>query len=72
VGDTWQGYAINPNAIYFIEGTGQLNINSNWGDGFSTDPAVIDNRGGSDPTRFFKTLLTKQYRSGSIPKNKPY
>lgn len=61
-----RGYAINPNAIYFIEGTGQLNINSNWGDGFSTDPAVINNRGGSDPTRFFKTLLTKQYRGNVV------
>ena len=58
-----QGYAINPEAIYFIEGAGQGGTGANWGDGFSTASAVIGTPGGaSDPTRFFKTLLTKKYR----------
>lgn len=57
-----QGYAINPAAIYFVEGAGQNAINANWGDGFSTAANVIQPGGASDPTRFFKTLLTKRYR----------
>lgn len=57
-----QGYAINPAAIYFVEGCGQGNIHANWGDGFSTAANVITPGGGSDPTRFFKTLLSKKYR----------
>lgn len=57
-----QGYKINSDAIYFIEGTGQNFLNANWGDGFSTAKDVVKRGGASDPTRFFKTLLRKKYR----------
>ena len=45
-----------------MEGCGQSNIHANWGDGFSTAGNVITPGGGSDPTRFFKSLLSKKYR----------
>ncbi len=58
-----QGYKINPEAVYFVEGAAQGGTGANWGDGFSTASSVIGNPGGgADPTRFFKTLLTKPYR----------
>ena len=45
-----------------MEGAGQGGTGANWGDGFSTAASVINPGGASDPTRFFKTLLTKPYR----------
>ena len=57
-----QGYAINPEAVYFVEGCGQGFVGANWGDGFSTSPSIITPGGASDPTRFFRTLLTTPYR----------
>lgn len=54
--------AVAPDVLFFIEGTGQGGIQTNWGDGFCTDPAVISKHGLSDPRPFFSQLLTKQYR----------
>lgn len=52
-------YPINPEILFFIEGTGQEGIGANFGDGFATDPNLIN--GMSNPTLFFDTLLTKPY-----------
>ncbi|MBA2727273.1 MAG: cellulase family glycosylhydrolase [Parachlamydiaceae bacterium] len=54
-------YPINPQALFFIEGTGQGSIGANWGDGFATDPTLISANGLSNPKSFFDTLLTKPY-----------
>ncbi len=49
-------YPINPEALFFIEGTGQGNIGANWGDGFATSQS-----GMSNPSAFFNALFTKPY-----------
>lgn len=54
-------YAIYPNFLFFIEGTGQGGIDANWGDGFVTDPQTILKHGLSDPNPFFKALMKKPY-----------
>ncbi|MDP1880662.1 MAG: cellulase family glycosylhydrolase [Parachlamydiaceae bacterium] len=54
-------YTINPNLLFFVEGTGQGGIDANWGDGFATDPALISQYGLSDPNPFFKELVKKPY-----------
>ncbi len=52
---------VNPQFLFFIEGTGQGGINANWGDGFTTDPDLIKKCGLSDPNPFFQALLHKPY-----------
>jgi aryl-phospho-beta-D-glucosidase BglC (GH1 family) len=54
-------YQINPEVLFFIEGTGQGDNGANWGDGFATDPGLIAEHGLSDPTSFFEALLEKPY-----------
>lgn len=54
-------YPINNELLFFVEGTGQGGIGCNWGDGFCTNSALIQQNGLSDPTRFFTTLLNKPY-----------
>jgi hypothetical protein len=54
-------YPINNALLFFVEGTGQGGIGCNWGDGFCTNQALIQQNGLSDPTRFFTTLLNKPY-----------
>ena len=54
-------YAVNPNMLFFIEGTGQGNLSANWGDGFATDSTLISQYGLSDPNPFFTALLSKPY-----------
>lgn len=54
-------YPIVPNALFFVEGTGQGGIQANWGDGFCTNPQIISQYGLSDPNPFFQALLTKPY-----------
>jgi hypothetical protein len=54
-------YPVAPDALFFLEGTGQSGINANWGDGYATDPSVISSKGLSDPNPFFTTLLGKPY-----------
>ena len=51
--------AIDDRAIYFIEGAGQQNFVTAWGDGFVTDAAIISQHGLSDPRPFFNALLKK-------------
>ena len=53
--------AIDDRAIYFIEGAGQQNFVTAWGDGFVTDPAIISQNKLSDPRPFFDALLKKAY-----------
>jgi aryl-phospho-beta-D-glucosidase BglC (GH1 family) len=54
-------YAVNPSALFMIEGTGQSGLNANWGDGFATDPQLIAQKGLSDPNPFFTKLIDKPY-----------
>jgi hypothetical protein len=54
-------YAIDPNVIFFVEGTGQGGLGCAWGDGFATNPSIISEYGLSDPRPFFDGLLTKAY-----------
>lgn len=54
-------YAVNPNVLFFIEGTGQSGLADNWGDGLCTDASTISSYGISDPNPFFTTLMGKQY-----------
>ena len=66
VGDLYLGvmdalYAIDDRAIYFIEGAGQQNFVTAWGDGFVIDAAIISQHGLSDPRPFFDALLKKAY-----------
>lgn len=46
---------------YMLEGTGQTGWNMNWGDGFITDPAIINKYGLDDPRGFFDALVKKPY-----------
>jgi hypothetical protein len=55
-------HALDPTTIFFINGAGQGGCGSNWGDGFVTDAAIIQQCGLSDPRPFFSTLLNKPYR----------
>lgn len=54
-------YPINPEVLFFIEGTGQGDIGANWGDGFATDSDLLSQNGLSNPTAFFDALLSKPY-----------
>lgn len=54
-------HPINPEALFFIEGTGQGALGANWGDGFATDEKVIFLDRHSDPNGFFQALLQKPY-----------
>jgi aryl-phospho-beta-D-glucosidase BglC (GH1 family) len=53
--------AVAPRALFFIEGTGQGSLQSNWGDGYDTNPSDISQLGLSDPRPFFTALRTKSY-----------
>lgn len=54
-------YAVNPNVLFFIEGTGQQGLAYNWGDGLATSESAIAAAGVSDPNAFFTTLMGKAY-----------
>lgn len=55
-------YAIDQHKLFFIEGTAQGALKSNWGDGFATDDSTV-NQGVSNPKKFFTQLITKPYLS---------
>lgn len=46
-----------------FEGTGQSALHTNWGDGFCTEPQLIQQNGLSDPTAFLTAALAKPYAS---------
>jgi aryl-phospho-beta-D-glucosidase BglC (GH1 family) len=54
-------YKVDNSVRFMFEGTGQNNFGLNWGNGFVTDPQVIQSRGLSNPTEFFKYLVNKPY-----------
>ena len=54
-------YPVNPNVLFFIEGTGQNGLANNWGDGVATDRSIISSYGIDDPNPFFTTLMSKPY-----------
>lgn len=60
-------YAIDPSAIFFVEGCGQAGLGASWGDGFCTDAAAIGAYGLSDPRPFFDALLSKPYVGQARP-----
>ena len=47
--------------LVFVEGAGQLGLNSCYGDGYATNPQLLQSAGASDPTPFFKALAHKPY-----------
>lgn len=51
---------IDPNKLIFIEGTGQLGIESTWGDGFATDSKTLQSRM-SNPNDFFTKLFSEKW-----------
>jgi aryl-phospho-beta-D-glucosidase BglC (GH1 family) len=53
--------AASPGTVYFIEGTGQGALNTNWGDGFCTDNDLIAQHKLSNPRPFFAALMRKPY-----------
>eukprot|EP00884_Botryococcus_braunii_P019883 jgi/Botrbrau1/6579/Bobra.0189s0006.1 len=54
-------YEVAPDALFFIEGTGQSMNKANWGDGFNTDQLTIAQWGISDPTAFLDALVKQDY-----------
>lgn len=58
-------YAIDPNKLIFIEGTGQGGLEANWGNGFATDDQTVAS-GQSHPKNFFTQLLSKPYANQII------
>ena len=54
-------HAVNPGMLFMVEGCGQNGLAQNWGDGLATDPALVSERGLSDPNPFFTGLLAKPY-----------
>ena len=57
---------VSPGQAMMIEGTGQLGLGINWGNGFATDSKLISTTGISDPNGFFTQLLTRQYLDAVI------
>lgn len=57
---------ISPSTLFFIEGMGQLGYAMCWGDGFVTDPYLIQKFGLTDPKPFFNTLKTKSYKNNVV------
>lgn len=53
--------SVSPGQPMMIEGTGQLGLGVNWGNGFATDSSIISSTGISDPNPFFSQVLTRQY-----------
>lgn len=49
------------NNLFFIEGSGQGGAGANWGDGFVTNQALIQQNGLSNPNSFFQSLASKSY-----------
>jgi hypothetical protein len=45
------------------QGSGQEKAGSNWGDGFVTDKAVLQEKNLPDPNAFFSALLAKPYKN---------
>lgn len=54
-------YPINPAILFLVEGTAQPQFVVNQGDGFVTSVPLIEATGASNPSTFFRTLLTKPY-----------
>ncbi|BDA48966.1 probable major extracellular endoglucanase at N-terminal half [Coccomyxa sp. Obi] len=52
---------INPQTLFFLQGTGQTALTRSPGDGFATDMNLIQKYNLSDPNAFFKTLLIRPY-----------
>lgn len=53
-------------ALFMIEGTGQVQYNLNWGDGFVTNTQIIKKYSLSDPNDFFRAIINKPYLKNII------
>eukprot|EP00882_Tetradesmus_deserticola_P020519 GHRQ01022168.1.p1 GENE.GHRQ01022168.1~~GHRQ01022168.1.p1 ORF type:complete len:446 (+),score=144.07 GHRQ01022168.1:920-2257(+) len=54
----------SPNqALYIVQGGGQSNLGTAWGDGFTTNATLVKELNISDATPFFKALCSKPYKS---------
>ncbi|KAF8069516.1 MED7B [Scenedesmus sp. PABB004] len=47
--------------LFFVQGGGQAKLGTAWGDGFTTDPKWVAERGLADATPFFVNLTAKPY-----------
>ena len=52
---------ISPSTLFFIEGCGQLGYAMCWGDGFVTDPGLIQQFGLTDPKPILNQILAAPY-----------
>jgi hypothetical protein len=50
-------------SVLCSQGSGQEKTGSNWGDGFVTDKAVLQEKNLSDPNAFFSALVAKPYKN---------
>lgn len=53
-------YSVDQRKLIFIEGVAQSALEANWGDGFATDNAAVQ-QGISNPKNYFTQLLSKPY-----------
>ena len=54
-------HTVNPGALFFLEGVGQLPLSGSGGAGFATDPATIAAFNISSAGPFFQQLLLQPY-----------
>ena len=60
-------YKVNPTALMLVEGTGQLGkVAMNWGDGFATDPAIVQAGGVQSAAPFFTKMMRKPYLNNIV------
>ena len=52
---------VSPSTLFFIEGCGQLGYAMCWGDGFVTDPGLIQQFGLTDPKPILNQILAAPY-----------
>jgi len=55
-------YSASPqDALFLVSGTGQTRFGLNWGNGFITNPATLQQYNLSDPNPFFRELVRRPY-----------
>ena len=59
-------YKKDQHVLFMVEGTGQVGYNLNWGDGFVTNPNIIQQHKIDDATPFFKELMKHSVKNNLI------
>ena len=59
-------YKFDATTLYFLEGTGQVGMRLNWGDGFVTNASLVQKYAIDDASVFFERLSTKPYRNNLV------